>query len=371
MARPAPPSSVSRPSTVDQLYELLRQGHALTQAEMTEHLEISSKRQARRLVRTLKEAEVPIEERWRGREKEYLLPAAEWQTTDVSLTLTEREALALVLAAGAAHSGLGPAPLNEALSEAFDRLIDGLPESVDTFEPDSLLDHLHFGEAASVDVASDVFVALVDALSNRRSVRIDYHTARSDTYHEGRQIDPWALAVRGDTWLCVAHDHRSGETRDFALSRIEAVRDEDSPGADYTIPDDFDVELHFVDRFEAVDGEEAYRVRLLVEPDRAPYFRDKTYQRTQQIDEERADGRLVVSYEVVGLDEITAFVRSWGPGVTVLDPPELVERVAADARTVAARYDAPPSASSSLDASVDEVLSGTATGPPDMKRPES
>lgn len=329
-------------STRADLLALLREGHVLTTAEISERLDVS-KRHVRRLINEqLRPAGYSIQGRRRGREKEFFLPSSEWQTATVELDLTEREALALVIAAAASRSGDSPAPLEEALRSALDRIVHGLPGKVDTFEPELLMDHLHFGEAASVDVDPEVFVELVEAIGNRRTVCIDYHKASNDTYQEGRTIQPWALARRGDAWLCVARDPAKEAMRDFNLSRMDDVRpaDASSPGADYTIADDFDLELYFIDRFEALDDEEIYRVRLLVEPDRVPYFESKTYHRTQQIhDGGRDDDRIIVSYEVAGLKEIAAFVRSWGPGVTVLDPPELAERIASEAATVAARYE--------------------------------
>ena len=326
------------------LLSLLREGHALTQAEITDRLPIESKRQARRLVKKLKRVGVPIEEVRRGRKKEYRVPPGEWDA-EVRLDLTEREALALLLAAGAAESGLGPAPLKEALSGATRSLVEGLPSTVDTFEPSSLMEQVHFGEAASVDVAPEVFIALIEALSNRRSIEIDYYSASSDTLHEGRRIDPWGLAMRGDAWLCVAHDHRSGERRDFNLTRIREVSPHwpESNGGDYRIPEGFDLELYFIDRFESLDAETVYEVRLLLEEEVVPYFESKSYHRTQQIHREdpalgEEDGRAVASFEVAGLEEIAAFVRSWGASVKVLGPPELAERIAEEARAVADRY---------------------------------
>ncbi|PQJ26843.1 hypothetical protein BSZ35_18095 [Salinibacter sp. 10B] len=328
------------------LLALLRDGESLTQAEMTERLPINSKRQARRLIEKLEGADVPLESSQRGQEKEYRLPPEEWETR-LRLDLTEQEALALLLAAWAAGSGLGPAPLKEALSKATRGLIEGLPASVTTFEPSSLMDHIHFGEAASVEVDPEVFTDLVDALSNRRAIEIDYYSASSDRRYEGRKIDPLGLAVRGDAWLCVAEDHRSGERRDFNLTRIEAVRPRrpDSNGGDYRIPEDFDLELYFIDRFESLDAEEVYEVRLLVEPEAVPYFRSKSYHRTQQIHEEAAGGEgAVISYEVAGLEEIASFVRSWGPRVKVLQPSELADRIAREARRMAAQYEEDPPA---------------------------
>lgn len=279
-------------STQGQLLDLLRDGHTLTQAEVTEMLPINSKRQARRLIGRLREAGVPVKERRSGREKEYHLPPEAWRAGDIQLKLTEREALALMLTVEAARSGLGPNPLAEALDEAVGQLVKELPSSVDTFEPTALIGHLHFGEAASVDVDPDVFMALVDALSNRRAVLIDYYAASSDTYHEGRHVHPWALAVRGEAWLCVARDPTKDALRDFNLTRIDDVRPHDpsSPGGDYAIPDEFDLELYFIDRFEALDDEDVYCVRLLVEPDRVPYFESKKYHRTQQIHVAEAPG---------------------------------------------------------------------------------
>jgi predicted DNA-binding transcriptional regulator YafY len=344
MSSDSPPDTLlektGRP-THQQLLALLRNGEALTQEEMTERLPIGSKRQARRLIKKLETAGVPLKERRRGHEKEYRLPPEAWEAS-ARLDLTEREALALLLAAGAAESGLGPAPLKEALSGATNSLVESLPSSVATFEPSSLMEQLHFGEASSVEVDPEVFTGLVEALSNRRAIEMDYYSASSNRLYEGRKIDPWALAVRGDAWLCVAHDHRSGELRDFNLTRIQAIRprDPESNGGDYQIPEDFDLELYFAGRFESLDGTEAYEVRLLVEPEVVPYFESKAYHRTQQIHEKRReDGRAVVSYEVMGLEEIASFVRSWGTSVKVLRPPELADRIAEEARRMAARYE--------------------------------
>jgi proteasome accessory factor B len=143
----------------------------------------------------------------------------------------------------------------------------------------------------------------------------------------------------------VADDERSGELRDFNLARIEDVRPThpESRGGEYQIPDDFDLEIYFIDRFESLADEKVYEVRLLVEPEVVPYFESKRYHRTQQIHEEEADGdRAVVSYEVAGLEEIASFVRSWGPDVQVLRPAELAERIAEEARATLALYDESP-----------------------------
>jgi predicted DNA-binding transcriptional regulator YafY len=334
-------AGVERRSTRAELLRLFRHGHILTYEEVTEHLPITSERHARRLINQIRSAGVAIRESKRGRKKEFSLAPEDRYADAVELNLTEQEALALVVAVDAARSGLGQVPLQEALESGFETLIEAMSSSIATFEPALLTRHLHFGEAASSAVDPGVFLDLVEALSNRQTVSIDYHTARSDTYHKGRPIEPWGLAVRGNAWLCVARDPEKDAMRDFNLSRIENVRpaDPSSRGGDYAIPSDFDLEMHFIDRFEALEGKEVFLIRLLVEPSCVPYFRSKRYHRTQQIHEEEGGEGVVVSYEVAGLDEIASFVRSWGIGVMVLDPPELAERIAVEAQKVADQYD--------------------------------
>ena len=78
-----------------------------------------------------------------------------------------------------------------------------------------------------------------------------------------------------------------------------------------------------------------------MESGRAVYFRRRRYHPTQAL-AERPDGSLVATYRVPGgaaLDEVRAFVASWGPHVTVEAPAELAMRLAEDARAVAAAYD--------------------------------
>jgi predicted DNA-binding transcriptional regulator YafY len=132
--------------------------------------------------------------------------------------------------------------------------------------------------------------------------------------------------------------------RDFSIAGMEQVKPCVSGGVPdhFDRPEDFDPELYFRERFGATAGDGYHTVRLLVAPDRAPYFERKEYHPTQQIEEapeDRLDGRMVVSYEVAGLKDVRAWVRSWGPGVKVLAPLELASMVAEDAAATRAQYE--------------------------------
>ena len=333
--------TADRASNRQKLWHMLRAGKPLTLSDIERELGVS-KRHARRLVKQVEDNGLTLDVRKRGREKEYCVPPEE-QAATIELDLSEREALALVLASAVATSGPGPVPLGDALQRAFSHVTSALSNRVVTFEPDLLQQHVYVREAGSVEIDGEVFITLLDAISNRRRLVIDYHTASTNTYRKGRRIEPWALTRLGDAWMCVAKDpdkDPDDNIRDFNLARMSNVgpADPKSRGGDYRIPDDFDLEIYLSGRFESLSGEKAYTVRLRVGPEQAPYFRSKTYHRTQQIEGEEASGHLIVSYDVVGLEEITTFIRSWGAGVEVTDPPELRNRLLEDATAMQAMY---------------------------------
>ncbi len=333
--------SIEPQSTRAELLALLRKGRALTLAELTEHLPIDSKRQVRRHLKTLREAGVSIREEARGREKVFFLPPEELEVVDAPVPLTEQQALALVVAAEAGRAALAPTPLSDPLAEGFEQLLDRLDRASGTYDLGRLREQWHFGtEPAASTFAPEVFDTLVTALNEGRPVHIAYESAHASDAPRTRTISPMVMAAPDGSWRCVAYCHYREAPRDFTLSRIDEITVlEDAVGVDP--PADFDPDLYFRERFGALGGEPKV-VRLLVEPDAARFFREKDYHRSQVTEEEREDGRLVVSFEVAGLEDMAAWVRSWGPSVIVLDPLELAERIAREAHQVAARYDAAP-----------------------------
>lgn len=323
------------PGTIDRLYSLFNAGHELTQSDIARYLGVSD-RQVRRQIDRLRGQGVDVRERRDGKSKVYFIEPADREVgSRDGLHFEERELFALTIAANAARAMLGPTPLDAPLATAYDKLVSKHADSVLTFEPESQRAHWFFESNTHPNIDFDVFEALMRAITENRSVHIDYYSASKDLLTEKQLIDPYVIAVRGSSWLLVAYEHLKRSLVDYSLAGIKRLEPCD---LFFTQPEDFDPELHFRDRFSALKGKGDYVVRLSVEPSKAPYFRRKSYHPTQQFEEEHEDGSLIVSYEVSGLDEIAAFIRSWGPGVLVLDPPELAGRLAAEALDIARRY---------------------------------
>ena len=331
-------------TTLSQLYDLFARGRELTQGEARDELGLSSKRHVRRLIERLRAKEVPLRERQVGLEKVYYLSPENQHPENLPFELTERHARSLLVAAKAARSKLLPTPLASALNEAVEILHEPLSKTYFfSFEPDDEAAHYHFEEPRSAELDRVVFDTLHEAMSERQSVRIDYLSAYSGAFSVGRKIDPLIFAVRKSTWLCIAYCHQREGIRDFSLVGIKDIQscDPTEEQAYFTQPEKFDPQAYFRDRFSALSGDEVHTVRLGVQPDVAAYFNRKVYHPTQQIERERPDGSLIVSYEVAGLDEIASFVRSWGPVLKVLAPASLIDRIQSDARSVVALYQKP------------------------------
>ncbi|MDB5033330.1 MAG: hypothetical protein JWQ98_571 [Chlorobi bacterium] len=316
------------------LARLLNAGGEYSHDELRAELRLGSVRQVRRLLGELRREGIPIRERRESKAKLFSIAEEDRVVQIPAISFTEEQILALAVAAEASRAALSPTPLGAALRQAFDALLKQMSTQVYSFDSEAEAAHWHFGAAPSVALDPEIFRALATAIQDCRRIRIDYFTASKRTITTDRPVEPYGLAVRGGSWLMVGRCLRSLQMRDFSLAGIQKLQLDD----EYFIrPDEFSLDEYFRPRFNALSGER-FTVRLLVEPDRAPYFHRKKYHPTQRIIESRDDDRIVVGFEVAGLEEIRAWVQSWGIGVTVLEPPELVDRIGKEARELVVRY---------------------------------
>lgn len=342
LARDPPNSSQHVPmsDTHARLLRLLHTAPGLSQQTIARRLGVSERTARRHLTALTDDGTILVSpdgpaRRYRLADHAYpIAPAPEF---------TDGEMEALAVAAFAAQALLAPTPLADALDKAAEKLrTDWLARAI-TFEPEHEARLWSFDGAAggqSPNTDSTLFRDLLAAIRHQNPVRADYYTAYRDAFTPGRRLAPLGFLVRSGAWIVAAVDlDAAGEggppVKDFALAGfryVERLADE------VTLPPDgFDLADYARDRFGALDGE-VEEVRLLVEPEAVPYFRRKLYNPTQQIEEEHADGRAVVSFEAGGMEAVKAWCLSWGSKVKVLAPVSLAEQVAEAHRSAAKRY---------------------------------
>ena len=292
-----------------------------------------TRRHVRRLLTELEEGGRSIQERWEGGVKRFSLAPEDRSVPAGQIDLTERELQALTVAASAAQATLRPTPFDNQLQEAVRELLRA-SGMIFSFEPGWQPEIWHFDASVSSNVDPEVFWAVAQAANECETLAVDYYSASTGQFSSGRRIDPLVIAEQGGSWLLAAYCHERQEVLDFSIPAIEAA---EPTGEYFTRPEGFDQETYFEDRFHALRGEEGHEIALKVDPEKAEYFRRKTYHPSQRI-EDREEGGVTVTFETSSLDDVAAFVRSWGPGVKVVSPEGLAHRIAAEAREVAESY---------------------------------
>ncbi len=299
-------------------------------------------RPSRRLVGALaKRACRPPTARPGRRPAQAVFLAAEHQRRGLHLdSLDETEILALTVAAEAARAALHATPLQAPLASAFRALLEAAHEAGDglgtlTFDPDDEPTHWHFGSHVTPPDPA-VFAPVRQAITDGLRIRIDY-TDKRGRFSPGREVSPLGFGLVRGSWLLATYCHVRQALRDFALPSVSHVHV--LSGAVH-VPSGFELADHFAPRFGALAGGEPVAVRLRISADRAVHFQRRRYHPSQVL-AEQPDGSFLATYTVPGgeaLDEVRAFVASWGPHVTVEHPPALADRLADDARQTAAAY---------------------------------
>jgi len=270
--------------------------------------------------------------------KRFQLAAGAHLLAPISVRFSESEAEALTISALAAWELLTPTPFARPMASAHAKIKRTWLSEAFSFEPESESGVWDFSEPSSPsDVFNQaIFRALLTAVREKTVVEVSYYTASRRALSTSRELHPLGFLVRSQSWILTAFDAKSKQVKDFSLSGFRAALL--LSGHFFESPPNFDLHRYARDRFRSLSGKTVRTIRIEVNPSAAPYFLRKIYHPTQQIDLTLPDGSLQVSFEVEGLDDLATFVRSWGPRVRVLEPTELLQIVAHDARETAELY---------------------------------
>ena len=194
--------------------ELIQGSPGITADRLADKLGVSE-RAARRYVSILREAEVPIES-IRGPYGGYRVGRG---IRLPPLMFSAVEALGLVMAVlDGHHEASDP---TDPVGSALGKIMRALPEPVAAHADAVRRTTAPAPDRGAARPEPGTTIALVQACSSRRRVRISY---RSEAGAEWvMEVDPWAVVVRHGRWYLLCLSRAAGATRAYRIDRVRAV----------------------------------------------------------------------------------------------------------------------------------------------------
>ena len=297
-------------------------------SKMAVEYEVSTKSILRDIdyLRHQRDAPIAYDESRRGyyyTEDQYQLPAIDLNESDLFAICIAEKALTQ-------HEN---SPVYQRLKGVFDKIEASLPTSV-SVQPDWLAASLSVVPEHQTRIDPTVWTTITEGLQKHLSLRIFYERpgAQGQT---SRGFDPYHVVRYQGEWYLVGHCHLRDALRTFAVSRIRSAVMLDNS---FVVPDDFDPEAYRGGGFGIFGGAEEYRVRIHFARDHAPYVLERQWHPEQKISKD-SQGGVELTFPAADLHGVRQWVLSWGGGVKVLAPDQLVTTVKVELQKALAGYE--------------------------------
>jgi predicted DNA-binding transcriptional regulator YafY len=318
-----------RASRLVSLLLLLQARGGQTAAELARELEVSV-RTIHRDVDALSQSGVPIYAD-RGPHGGIRLVDG-YRTRLTGMTADEAEALFLSgLPGPAAELGLGTV-----VAAARLKVLAALPIELRA-RASRLVERFHLDAAAwyHADEPVPLLGPLSEAVWESQRIQIAYD--RGDKTVD-RVLEPLGLVLKAGVWYLIAG--ADGQPRTYRVSRVAKVTSLDER---FERPEEFDLAAFWTESSSAYERDTPnVEVVLRIAAERLPRLNgvvgNRPYDTLERLDEPDPDGWLHVRLKLDWPSESVSQILAVGPDCELLEPLDLRERVAAQARLVASRY---------------------------------
>lgn len=323
-----PPKAYSQ---ADRLTKMLRAlaSRSMTIKDLSDEFGIS-RRQVYRDLDQIHEEGHPLEQSDGEGEKTWQLPLTYKGLPPI--TVTPYELMALHFAKSHVDY-LHGTPFADDLDSLIKKVEAGLPHKVfnrlarinQVFLPRS-------GPLRDYTRQNSILTQLQKALLLQRRVLL-FH--RRPDYDEAAEhcVDPYRLLLHQFGLYVVGYSHRAAAIRMFAVERIvsaEVLEDR------FNLPEDLKLDQIHENLFGLID-EPVQTVRIQFTPDVAYLVKERCWHPSQK-NEVQKDGSVIVTFTAGGMEELAAWVLSWGQEAKVLEPQVFVEAVKSHLARALDRY---------------------------------
>lgn len=255
-----------------------------------------------------------------------------WRLPSISLSKGELFALTLGARMLSAYAGSG---YEEELRSSIERLSERLPENT-WIDLQQLADEsiVFRSGAEMMNLDPQVWKSLLESCRTRNSVWMRYYVASRNEESE-RVIDPYLLHIyRATNPYLIGFCHKRQDYRWFRIDRIKEIKVLDDT---FTRSPDFDKETYLNKIFQSEVGGQPVPVKIKFTASTAPFIRERRWHCTQTI-EEHQDGSLTLHLLTSGFNDLKRWILGYGAGAVALEPPELVDLVRQEIKTMSTYY---------------------------------
>lgn len=181
----------------------------------------------------------------------------------------------------------------------------------------------------------NVHQTLRQAVERRRTVRMTYYSANSESFGE-REVHPYGLlSHQGYFYLIAGPDGEDG----YKIFRFDRIKEVELGAEDdaFEVPAQIELDRITPIRFFSRAGEPEARVKISA--GHARYVRESF---APEDLEDGPQGSVIVRFPDASHAWVSSWVLTYGPDAEVLEPPALKEQVQAVARRTLARYASGP-----------------------------
>lgn len=177
--------------------------------------------------------------------------------------------------------------------------------------------------------------ALTQACAERRTVALAYRAGSGALSR--RRVDPYNLWARDTGVYLYAWCHARQAIRTFRLDRIQDLEVTAEP---FTPKPGADLASYTETRFRMLGDGSPEHVVIRFAPELAHYIGERTWHPSQSLETEPA-GSVLLHLHVDGLQELAAWILSFGPQAQALAPPRLVDHLKTQLEKTRAHYTTP------------------------------
>ena len=245
---------------------------------------------------------------------------------DLSLTVNEKMQLYLLGKIIGEEEGF---PLKDALRMAVNKLSFDAPglDSKDEIEDFEKNFTFRLGIKNVTGKGIDNIEILDKAVVSSKKVSFKYYSLSRDKV-SNRNVDPYGLMLQSGSWYLVGRCHDSDTVKVFKVTRIKGkvkVNKVKPKTPDYEVPDGFNVIDFYKKQPWDMGEEEACAVKVRVSPEYAWLVENQWGGKGSFRMEDNGSARLEL--KVRNMDAFIRWVLQSGPGVEVLSPEKVREKI--------------------------------------------